>query len=92
MNTNRHEWNGLRRAASEQPPNSESGAFSANLVHSPDIRVHSCLFVVSVCMTPEECLLVVSSSGVFEFGALAVHRGWAAKRRREAREVVGDAQ
>jgi uncharacterized cupin superfamily protein len=35
-----------------QPPNGEPGAFSANLFHSPDIRVHSCLFVVSVGMNP----------------------------------------
>jgi hypothetical protein len=34
-----------------QPPNGERGAFSANPVHSPDIRVHSCPFVVSVCLT-----------------------------------------
>ena len=35
-----------------QPPNGEPGIISANLFHSPDIRVHSCLFVVSVSMTP----------------------------------------
>jgi hypothetical protein len=42
-----------------QSPHSESGASSPNLFHSPDIRVHSCPFVVSVCTTPDQCASVV---------------------------------
>ena len=37
-----------------EPHNGEPGAFSANLFHFPAIRVHSCLFVVSDCMTPDK--------------------------------------
>ena len=36
-----------------QPPNDERGAISTILFYPPDIRVHSCLFVVSVCITPD---------------------------------------
>jgi hypothetical protein len=45
-----------------QPPDGEFGAFSAILIHFPYIRVHSCQFVVSLCMTPDKGSLVASSS------------------------------
>jgi hypothetical protein len=36
-----------------QSPSGEPGGFPPNLFHYLDIRVHSCQFVVSVCMIPD---------------------------------------
>ena len=52
LTTNAHESTRMERTSSCQiriPPDGEPRAFSAKRFHYPDIRVHSGLFVVSVC-------------------------------------------